>query len=101
MKKLSYIKFMRRMYHEYQREFGVDVGNLDGVVAWAIATGRWKRRPPTPAQICRKDLQRALRGETYRDPQGRDARLNHFVRDGQQTLSFDIRTAPPEAMRMS
>jgi len=101
MKKLSYDEHMQKLAHEYRREFGVDVFDPDAVVEWAIATKRWQKKPPTQAQLCRKDLLRALRKETYRDPQGREPRLMHFVRGEQQTLAYDIRTAPPEAMRLS
>ena len=97
----SYEKRMQELAMEYRRELGVDVFDPDEVVAWAIATKRWQRQPPTQAQLCRRDLLRALRKQTYRDPQGREPRLIHFVRGEQQTFAYDIRTAPPEAMRAS
>jgi hypothetical protein len=101
IKKLSYDQHMQKLAMEYRQEFGVDVFDPDAVVDWAIATKRWGRKPPTQAQLCRRDLLRALRKQTYRDPQGREPRLMHFVRGEQQTLAYDIRTAPPPAMRAS
>lgn len=101
IKQLTQDEHLQRGHHEYQRLFGTSVTDLDTVTQWMVATGRFRRSPPTQEQLCRKALQRALRKETYVDPQGRTVRLNHFVRGEQQTLSYDIREANEDNMKAS
>lgn len=51
--------------------------------------------------MCKRELSRAIRNHYYTDPQGREVRLMHPVREAQMSFWVDIRTARPQAMRLS
>jgi hypothetical protein len=98
----SRLKRNQQIVHEYREEHdNVDVVNLEQVAEWAVRTGRWHRKQPTPEKLCQRELSQALRAETYIDPQGREVRVMHPARNEQGVLWADIHTATPEHMRIS
>jgi hypothetical protein len=88
---------------DYIREHGdPDEIDPDDAAQWIVSHDLYKRPMPTPQQIVRRALSRAMRAHYYTDPQNRDVRVRHRVRlpDGRD-LWYDIRTAKPEPMKAS
>lgn len=106
---MSYATWLQNIVHEYQKEFDVDVVDLDVVTDWAVRTKRYTRSAPTVHQQCRRELAAALRTERHIDPQGRVVRTMHSVKkkikvQGEQITMWewaDIRTAEPMYMQLS
>src|ERR1035441_9595729 len=96
---------LQGIVHDYMQEHGVEEVDLDEVSAWAVTTGRYKRQPISIIKQCREQLSEALRSESIKDSQGREARRMHPVRiregDRQMVFWADIKTAKPGHMRLS
>lgn len=75
------------------------------LAAWAIDAGLWKPHPRSVIGQCAEYLARAMRVDTFVDPQGRTVRAKHAARvwkNGEQLVLWeDIRTAPREHMEIS
>lgn len=97
---------LQQIIADYIEEHGDQPWDQHDIARWAINNDRWQRTRISLVNLCARELSQAAREEYYTDPQGRDARTKHARRlqnpDGAQTyLWADIRTAPPEHMRMS
>ena len=96
---------MQDLAQEYMQEYELDTIELEEVARWAVATGRYQRKPVTMVQQCRRELADALRVQSYIDPQGREIRKMHPVRirekEHQMVIWADIETAKPEHMKIS
>src|ERR1700733_5966964 len=105
VKRKSFTQRMQELAQEYMQEFGVDTIELEEVSSWAVATGRYQRKPVSMIQQCRRELADALRVQSYTDPQGREIRKMHPVRirekEHQMVIWADIETAKPEHMKIS
>lgn len=75
------------------------------IAAWAIRNQKWKPQPSSIVAQCANHISEALRDEYITDPQGRRVRAKHAARildHGKQiSLWADIRTAPPEHMKIA
>ena len=67
------------------------------IAEWAYSQGQWQPKQ-SPVDQLAADLAKAMREETFTDPQGRPVRAKHAVRGKQGVLWDDIRTAPAEHM---
>ena len=105
MSRTSVTHDMQEIADDYQREFEVDVLDLDAVSVWAVKTKRYQRRPMTLEQQCKRDLARALRTQHLRDAQGREPRRWHAVHvtsgSEQLVLWAEFTKAKPNHMRIS
>jgi len=102
---MDYNARMTDIMREWQIETGAEVIDVDAASAWAIDTGKYKRKPPSMQQLCKQDMKRALQHSHYTDPQGSKVRTMHAVKlafvGEQRPLYIDIRTAKPDIMQMS
>ena len=81
----SYSEQMQSLAKDYQAATGNVTFTLKDIGAWAIQNDRWQ---PGPDAIIRQfcdDMQRVLREEYIRDPQGRRVRAKHSVREEGET----------------
>lgn len=94
------------LVHEYMQEHNVESADLKLVAKWAIKRGKWDRPPMSREKQCQREISRALRAETYTDPQGREVRRMHPVRYGTSkgpltVLWYEHTTARPKQMQTS
>ena len=94
------------LVEQYEREHGIDHADPDDVAGWLMETQKYVPDPVDPRRALRRKIAQALRTQRYTDPQGREVRVNHPVvetkADGKRHATYHhIRTAQPEAMRIS
>lgn len=76
------------------------------IAAWTIRQGLWRPSRESLISQCADELAEAMRVEYYVDPQGRTVRTKHAapvkIHGDQLTYLWDdIRTAPPEHMKLA
>ena len=93
-----------QLFDEYRTTFNSVPCGTKEVVEWAVATGRLLPPPPRdPCQVLADQMANALRQESYKDPQGREVRVNHSARVFRHGTQFavwdDVRVAAPKFMK--
>ena len=79
IKKKSYREQLQELVQEY-RDVGMPwPAESEQISQWAITKRKWAPRPETLVKRLAKMLSRAMRDETFRDPQGRKVRRKHAV----------------------
>ena len=101
---MSYGDQLREIANEYYNSHS-DAATAKEIAVWAVRNGLWHPQPSDVIDRCAEELSRAMREEHITDPQGRSVRAKHVVRvnnAGQSRFEWaDIRTAPPEFMRVA
>lgn len=105
---MSKDEYLQEIARQYQYETGNQQIHPHDLAEWAYENGRHRWQPDRSSIItrCAKDFTRALRNETYTDPQGRDVRLNRCVVEsgkGQTKMSFweSMKSAAPDFIERS
>ena len=103
--KINYNDQMCRVFHDYGREYGDELVDLNDLYDWAIENRRWDKPSSTLRSIFKRDMSKALRLERILSDDGEPARRNHAIRikegDRQLYLWTDILTVKPSHMKMS
>ena len=101
----NHSEFMQDIVQEYRDDLQLWPATARQIAAWAVHKGDWDPPRGTAVTLCARDVARAMREETYRDPQGRIVRVKHAAwitrGDEQQMLWDDIRTADRDHMQIS
>ena len=101
----TYIKKVSKIIDQYILEHACDEWSMDAIAEWAVETGRYQRPSISTVKQCRRDLARAAQQVMYKDPQGREVRRLHAVRQngegGPSAIWADITTAKPRHMHLS
>lgn len=85
VRKKSYREQLQELVQEY-RDAGMPwPAEAEQISQWAIFKRKWEQRPQTLIRQLAKALSRAMRDETFRDPQGRRVRRKHAVPFSKQT----------------
>jgi hypothetical protein len=96
---VSFNAQMLDIAQEWANEHDVDEIEIDKVYEWAIATGRYQRKPISLKQQFKAEMRQALTQQQHIDPQGRKIRTRKPVKldwQGEQlTLWIDVRIAKP------
>ena len=102
LKKKTFAEYCQDIINDYIQETGKVEIDLVKVADWAIINGRWDKPFHLDAKKhCARALAQAAREEYYQDPQGRMVRTKHAARTEQGWLWSDIKSAPPQHMRLS
>ena len=95
-------EYCQDILNDYLQETGKVEIDMKEVAEWAIQQDRWEKPFHHNAiKQCAYALAQAARDEYYTDPQGRRVRTKHAARHETGWLWADIKTAPPNHMRMS
>ena len=98
-------EFMQDIVQSYRDDGQLWPATTKQIAAWAVRKGEWNPPRGTAITLCARELSRAMREETYRDPQGRVVRVKHAARitrgEEQLTLWDDIRTADRDHMQIA
>ena len=93
----KHAEFMQDIVRSYRDDLQPWPATAKQIAAWAVHKGEWNPPRGTAITLCAREISRAMREETYRDPQGRIVRIKHAARvtcgEEQLTLWDDIRTA--------
>ena len=64
-------EFMQDIVRKYRDDLQLWPATAKQIAAWAVRRGEWNPTRGTAVTLCARELARAMREETYRDPQGR------------------------------
>lgn len=105
---MSKDEYLQEIARRYRQETGKKQINPHDLAEWAYENGHHRWQPDRSSIItrCAKDFARALRNETYVDPQGREVRLNRCVvesPEGQTKMAFweSMKSAAPDFIEKS
>ena len=101
----TYYEQLRSLADEYRVDGRPWPASSKQIAAWAIDAGLWRAHPSTLLNQCAEHLARAMREDTFVDPQGRTVRAKHAARmskdEVQLVLWDDIRTSSREHMQIA
>jgi hypothetical protein len=102
---LRYYGQLRHIISQYKAAGEIWPATTRQIASWAIRQGLWGPQKSAVVGLCAEQLARAMRGEFFIDPQGRNVRAKHAARisrDGEQLVLWDdIRTASREHMGLA
>lgn len=103
---MNYNDLLRQQIVErFYRETGKPEATAHEMAVWAIKNRIWEPEPSNLAHQLADQLARAMREETFVDPQGRVVRAKHAARikqgEKQLTLWADMRWATRDHMKVS
>lgn len=102
LKKKTHKEYCHDIVNDYLKETGKIEIDMTEVAEWAFEQKRWDKPFHYDAiKQCARALAQASRDEYYTDPQGRSVRTKHAARYEQGWLWADIKSAPPDHMRLS
>lgn len=101
LRKKTKAEHLQDILNNYLKETGKIEFDMKEVAAWAVRKRLYEASPKNAISQCAHELARAARDEYYTDPQGRRVRKKHAVRQDQLVLWADIKSAPPDHMRLS
>lgn len=95
----------QKIISRFYTETGKPEASALEMAHWAIERGLWEQAPANLARQCADQLARAMREETFVDPQGRTVRAKHAARikqgEKQLTVWADMRWATRKHMKIS